>query len=80
MKIRHWVRREDSGLMRSALEFVHFEEQLGHDVSVVEPSGDGKPLYGSNGPCDLHVIHSQFSPEAYHDDCPKVMVMHGEPA
>ena len=64
--------------MRSALEIAHWSQRLGHDVVIQEPSAD-KPIYGSGDDCDIHSIHSQFPPDRWHDDKPKIMWMHGEP-
>ncbi len=64
--------------MRSALEIAHWEEKLGHEVVVQEPSGD-EAIYGQLGGVDLHCVHSQFPPKFWHDDKPKIMWLHGEP-
>ncbi len=78
MKITHYVKRENSGLLRCALEYAHWEERLGHDVCLTEPS-ETEPMYGNNGTTDIHAIHSQLAPKTYHDNKPKIMFMHGEP-
>lgn len=77
MKITHWMKREDSGLVRSTLELAVYEEKQGHSPVIREPSGP--VIYGSNGTeTDVHSIHSQVNPEAYFDNRPKFMWMHGE--
>lgn len=78
MRIAHHMRRENSGLVYTSLEWVEEEERQGHEVSIREPSTNNI-LYGFEGTPDIHVIHSQIHPSTYHDRIPKVMVMHGEP-
>lgn len=78
MKLAHWMRLEHSGLAYTTLEIVEEEERQGHAVSIREPS-TGAVLYGSTDTPDLHLIHSQLHPSAYHDGIPKLMWMHGEP-
>lgn len=78
MRIAHWVRRENSGLFHSAMEWIEEEERQGHQVSVREPSTNNI-IYGFADKPDIHIIHSQLHPSTYHDGIPKVMVMHGEP-
>jgi glycosyltransferase involved in cell wall biosynthesis len=78
MKIGHWMKRENSGLVRATLELAHYEERLGNDVYVAEPS-TGTIMYGTNGREDIHAIHSQLKPEKFHDGIPKILFMHGEP-
>lgn len=79
MNIKHWMRQEDSGLVRSSLEIAVCEERLGHNVVIQEPSKD-TPIYGQASLVpDLHCIHSQLNPRTYHDGKPKIMWMHGEP-
>ena len=72
------MKKEDSGLVRSTLEIVKYEERFGHGVCVKQPTED-MPLYGIEKNIDIHSIHSQLSPKAYHDGKPKIMWMHGEP-
>jgi glycosyltransferase involved in cell wall biosynthesis len=72
------MKKEDSGLVRSTLEIVKYEERFGHGVCVKQPSED-MPLYGIDKEVDIHSIHSQLNPKAYHDNKPKIMWMHGEP-
>jgi glycosyltransferase involved in cell wall biosynthesis len=73
------MKKEDSGLARSTLEIVKYEERFGHKVCIKQPS-ENMPLYGTmNGQVDIHVIHSQLNPKYYHDRIPKIMFMHGEP-
>ncbi len=78
MKITHWLRKENSGLMRSALELADGEEKAGAEVCIRTPS-DNKLIYGEEFKPDIHVVHSQLHPSTYHDGVPKVMIMHGEP-
>jgi glycosyltransferase involved in cell wall biosynthesis len=79
MNLRHWMRRERSGLAFSTLELVKAEEQQGHGVEIREPSGDGQPIYGGVETPDVHLIHSQIAPDTYFDRRPKFMWCHGEP-
>lgn len=72
------MKKENSGLGRSTLELCKYEERLGHNICIKQPTED-QPLYGVNGKVDIHCIHSQLNPKAYHDGKPKVMWMHGEP-
>lgn len=77
VKIRHWAKREKSGLMFTTLELVKAEQQQGHQVDLMQP--DDSPLYGGfDGPPDVHVIHSQIHPKTYHDGRPKFLMLHGE--
>ena len=78
VRIAHWMRVENSGLAHTTLEILEEEERQGHAVSVREPSTNAV-LYGFADAPDLHVVHSQLHPAAYHDGLPKLMVMHGEP-
>lgn len=78
MNILHWVRSEDSGLLRSTLELAVWEEKAGHAVCVHEPSKD-KPLYGERNGVDIHSIHSQIDHRTYHDGKAKFLWCHGEP-
>ena len=78
MRLAHWMRQENSGLAHTTLEIVEEEERQGHEVSLREPS-TGAVLYGFDGKPDIHLVHSQLHPSAYHDGLPKVMWMHGEP-
>jgi glycosyltransferase involved in cell wall biosynthesis len=79
MKVLHHMKKENSGLARTTLEIVKYEEKQGHKVCIKEPTGE-MPIYGSmNGDPDIHCIHSQLGLKAYHDNKPKVMFMHGEP-
>lgn len=78
MRLRHWMKREKSGLAFTTLELVHAEEQQGHAVDLRQP--DQTPLYGGfEGPPDVHLIHSQIHPGTYHDRVPKFLWTHGEP-
>ncbi len=71
------MKREQSGLARTTLEHARYEARLGHDVAVREPQG--QLLWGQDFEPDVHTIHSQIAPTAYHDGKPRVMIMHGEP-
>jgi glycosyltransferase involved in cell wall biosynthesis len=74
------MKRENSGLMHSTLEFVEEEQRQGHEVRVMEPSNGVTPMMSTfDGDPDVHCIHSQLSPHTYHDRVPKFMWMHGEP-
>lgn len=74
------MKREDSGLARSTLELAKYEEKAGHIIGVKEPQG-AELMHGTidRQDADIHLIHSQISPDTYHDGKPKVMWMHGEP-
>ena len=78
MKIAHWMRLENSGLAYTTLELLEEEARQGHAVSLREPS-TGRVLHGFEDRPDVHAVHSQLHPNAYHDGVPKVMWMHGEP-
>lgn len=79
MKLLHWAKKENSGLFRSTLELVHYEEQAGHSVCIKQPQED-MPLYGrDSGDADVECIHSQINTKSYHNRKPKFMWMHGEP-
>ena len=78
MNILHWMKKEDSGLARSTLEIAKYEEKQGHGVCIKQP-GEDKAYYGRDVNFDVHSIHSQLNPKAYHDNKPKLMWMHGEP-
>jgi glycosyltransferase involved in cell wall biosynthesis len=86
MKIHHFVKRERSGLYRTAIEICHAEQAMGHQVVIQEPQG--KVIYGdASSPADVHVISSQYDMKAYHStkeewgievNTPVFMVQHGE--
>ena len=78
MKLLHWAKKENSGLFRSTLELVHYEEKAGHSVCIRQPQ-DESPLYGLDNGSDVECIHSQISINSYHNGKPKFMWMHGEP-
>jgi glycosyltransferase involved in cell wall biosynthesis len=78
VKIAHWMRLENSGLVHTTVELVEEEIRQGHNASLREPS-TGNILSGTNGTPDIHCIHSQLHDSTYHDGVPKVMWMHGEP-
>lgn len=80
----HYMKRENSGLARSTLEFAKYEEKQGHKVVIKEPGtgepGGGRIIFGvDDGKHDVVSIHSQLSLSSYHDNKPKFMWMHGEP-
>ena len=78
MKLRHWMRKEKSGLATTTLELVKYEEKAGHQVEIRQP-GEDTALYGRVEDPDVEIIHSQLGMKAYHNGKPKVMWMHGEP-
>jgi glycosyltransferase involved in cell wall biosynthesis len=72
MKIEHYMRKEDSGLVRSTLELAQYEEKQGNKVCIRTPH-DNKLIYGENTITpDILSIHSQMP-------MPTFMWMHGEP-
>lgn len=78
MKLRHWVKKENSGLFRTTLELATYEEKQGHKVVLVNPS-DGAAFYGRADEPDVELVHSQFGMSEYHNGKPAFMWMHGEP-
>jgi len=80
MKIEHYMKKENSGLVRTTLEIVKYEERLKHEVAIKTPS-DNELIYGKNmNPHpDVQSIHSQMPIEAYFRKMPTFMWMHGEP-
>lgn len=78
MNILKWMKKENSGLARTTLEFAKYEELAGHHVCVKQPSED-MPLWGIEKDTDIHTVHSQINPRVYSDGKPKIMYMHGEP-
>jgi glycosyltransferase involved in cell wall biosynthesis len=78
MNITHWMKKENSGLARTTLELAAWEEKAGHGVCIRQPQ-DEAPIYGSGASTDVHGIHSQIHPSAYHDKKPKFLWCHGEP-
>jgi glycosyltransferase involved in cell wall biosynthesis len=77
VKLRHWMKKEKSGLAFTTLELVKAEEQQGHGVELRQP--DQTVLYGGIDAPDVHLIHSQIHPSTYHDRVPKFLFCHGEP-
>lgn len=77
MHVTSWLRKEDSGLARTTLEIAKATEALGHPVCIRQPS-DGMPIYKPSEAVDVHTIHSQLHPTAYHDGKPKIAWLHGE--
>jgi glycosyltransferase involved in cell wall biosynthesis len=79
MNIVHWMRKEDSGLVRQTIEIAKYEERAGHQVSVVTPF-DYEVLYGKPDlKAEVHSVHSGMPIKHYHEGTPKLMWMHGEP-
>ena len=80
MKLLHWMKDENSGLARTTLELVKYEELQGHAPVIRQPESE-KPLYGiDGGDADVDLIHSQIGGSSFHDKTrPKIMWMHGEP-
>lgn len=79
MKIVHWIRKENSGLFRTAVELAKYEERLGHTVGLRTPKENGT-FYGfADDDFDIHAIHSQIHPHYYKDGKPKILFLHGEP-
>lgn len=79
MKILHWLKKENSGLFRTATELAKYEERLGHAVSMRTPA-ENETFYGpEDDDFDIHAIHSQINPRYYKDGKPKVLFLHGEP-
>ena len=79
MKLLHFMKKESSGLARTTLELVKYEELAGHKTCIREP-GTETVIWGHlNGDADIELIHSQLHPSSYHNGKPKVMWMHGEP-
>lgn len=84
MNIRHFMKREKSGLAFTTLELVKAEEQQGHGVVIHEPSNpEGQPgdvLYGNpDQEFQVECVHSQMPPSVYHNNAVKALWMHGEP-
>lgn len=77
MNITSWMKKEASGLAHTTLELVKATEALGHQVCLRQPS-DGMAIWHPNEVTDIHTIHSQIHPSAYHDRRPKFCWMHGE--
>lgn len=72
------MKRERSGLAFTTLELVAEEERQGHEVCILEPSGDliyGHPIEKP----DAEIIHSQCPITSYHNGIPKFLWCHGEP-
>jgi glycosyltransferase involved in cell wall biosynthesis len=78
MRIRHWLKKENSGLFRTSLELAAYEEKAGHDVALVDPSTENV-FYGKVDHPDVELVHSQISVNTYYNGTPKFMIMHGEP-
>lgn len=79
MKVLHYMKKEQSGLARTTLELVKYEERLGHQVILKSP-GDDVAIYGIEGDgADIEIIHSQLPSEHYFNQTPKLMLQHGEP-
>lgn len=78
MNLLHYVKKENSGLFRTTLEIVNYEEKQGHTVTMREPTGES-PIYGTLKEGDVDIVHSQLPITSYHNGKPKFMWMHGEP-
>lgn len=78
MNLTHWVRKENSGLFHSTLEWATYEEKAGHSVVLRQPTGE-EIFYGNGHDPTVEIIHSQLSVNSYFQDTPRFMVMHGEP-
>lgn len=79
MKIVHWIRKEKSGLFRTAIELMKYEERAGHSVSGRTPA-ENQTFYGfTDDEFDIHCIHSQINTFYYKDKKPKILFLHGEP-
>src|ERR1043165_9373078 len=77
VRIVKQMRQERSGLERTCLEHARYEAKAGHDVAIREPQG--RLLWGQDFEPDVVTIHSQMSPEFYHDKAAKIFLCHGEP-
>lgn len=78
MKIRHYMRKESSGLATTTLELVKYEAKTGHEVEIRQP-GEDSSMFGRVDNPDIEIIHSQLSQSTYFDRKPRIMWMHGEP-
>jgi glycosyltransferase involved in cell wall biosynthesis len=78
MKLMHYMKKENSGLARTTLELVKYEQKQGHEVCVKEP-GDGAVIYGRVDHPDIELVHSQLPIKSYFNGAPKGMFCHGEP-
>lgn len=81
MNIAHWMKKENSGLVRCTYELAKYEERQGHKVVIKQPSDDGtgQMVYGIERHIDVDCVHSQFPIDRYKENTPKFMWMHGEP-
>jgi glycosyltransferase involved in cell wall biosynthesis len=79
VKILHWLKKENSGLLRTTIELAKYEEREGHTVALRQPSNN-ETFYGfRDDDFDIHAIHSQINPHYYKDGKPKLLFLHGEP-
>jgi glycosyltransferase involved in cell wall biosynthesis len=78
MRILHWLRHANSGLVRTTLEIAKAEELNGHQVTVRQPS-DGRILYGEDVRPDVHAVHSQIPQQCLFNGVPKFLWAHAEP-
>jgi len=79
VKILHWLKKENSGLFRTAVELAKYEERLGHSIALRQPAKN-ETFYGfRDDDFDIHCIHSQINPHYYKDGKPKILFLHGEP-
>ena len=77
MRIVKQIRRESSGLFRTALEHTRYEERAGHQVAIREPQG--QLLWGQDFEPDVITVHSQLAPAFYHGKAARTFICHGEP-
>lgn len=77
MKIRKFMKRENSGLAYTTLEHAKFEAALGHSVCIREPNG--RLLFGRDEEPDIETVHSQCDLASLHNGIGKVLITHGEP-
>lgn len=78
MNIRHWMRKEESGLWHCAKELVKYEQRQGHGTCIKFP-GEDSIYSGVDMDMQVDLIHSQLWQGTYHNDLPKFCWMHGEP-
>ncbi len=78
MNIKHWVKKESSGLFTTTLEMAVAEERQGHTATLAQPT-DEVLLYGDGLEPDVELIHHQLSVRSYFNDVPKFLWTHGEP-
>lgn len=78
MRLKHFAKKEVSGLYFSLLDLVDAEEKLGHKTCIQEPSGE--TLWGDpGGEWDVELVHSQLPISSYCTRKPRLLWCHGEP-